>query len=100
MNIKRIAADKGQIKNIKVKNKTRRVPSGNLWMTAPVPELTKKLVDKGILKVKEGKWVPRSISSLIPLEIKNIILRYNSIIRGILNYYSFVDNKSRLSKVH
>lgn len=69
-------------------------------MTAPIPELTKKLVDKGILKVKEGKWVPRSISSLIPLGIKNIILRYNSIIRGILNYYSFVDNKSRLSKVH
>ena len=69
-------------------------------MTAPVPELIKKLVDKGILKVREGKWVPRSISSLIPLEIKNIILRYNSIIRGILNYYSFVDNRSRLSKIH
>ena len=69
-------------------------------MTAPVPELIKKLVEKGILKVRDGKWVPRSISSLIPLEIKNIILRYNLIIRGILNYYSFVDNRSRLSKIH
>ena len=69
-------------------------------MTAPVPELIKKLVEKGILKAREGKWVPRSISSLIPLEIKNIILRYNLIIRGILNYYSFVDNRARLSKIH
>ena len=69
-------------------------------MTAPIPELIKKLVEKGILKIREGKWVPRSISSLIPMEIKSIILRYNSTIGGILNYYSFVVNKSRLSKIH
>lgn len=35
----------------------------------------------------------------IPLEDGDIILRFNSIISGILNYYSFVDNRQRLTKL-
>lgn len=29
-----------------------------------------------------------------------MIKRYNSIIRGFINYYSFADNRPRLCKIH
>jgi len=35
----------------------------------------------------------------VPLQDSDIILRFNTIIRGILNYYSFVDNRQRLTKL-
>ena len=40
-----------------------------------------------------------SVPKFIPLNEGDIILRFNTIIRGILNYYSFVDNRGSLAKI-
>nr|QIJ45981.1 hypothetical protein [Calonectria ilicicola] len=93
--IKRMASSIG---DMKVKN-DRKLPSGNLLMNAPIPKLVNKMVDKGFLTIKNGKWKPKSIATFIPLEDSDIILRFNTIIRGILNYYSFVDNRQKLTKL-
>lgn len=99
--IKRIASNLGQNKVIKTKlGDRRRTPAGGLWMTAPIPEIVEKLKNKGFLVRDSVKWRPTSISSLLPLESTEIIKRYNSIVRGILNYYSFSDNRPRLMKIH
>lgn len=93
--IKRLVSNKGEVKV----NKGKKIPTGNLLMSAPVPKLVDKAVDKGLLKIKNGRWTPLPMKMLIPLEDSDIILRFNTIIRGILNYYSFVDNRQRLSKL-
>jgi len=41
---------------------------------------------------KGGELVPNAISKWIFLDHRSIILKYNSIVNGLLNYYSFVDN--------
>lgn len=68
-------------------------------MTAPIPKLVKKTIENGLLTIKNEKWKPISVPKFLPLEDSDIILRYNTIIRGILNYYSFADNIKRLSKI-
>ncbi len=59
-------------------------------------------VRKMILKLKEGSFIEKNNTpkpkfqwySLMPEEI---VKNYNSVLRGILNYYSFVDNYSSLA---
>jgi group II intron reverse transcriptase/maturase len=64
---------------------------------APIPKLLKKLCENGFCKKnKEGIYVPTAVRRVINLNHADILSYYNSIIRGILNYYSFVDNYTRL----
>lgn len=77
----------------------RRIATGNIWMTAPILELVSKLEDREFLKCTRGRWSPKSISKFTLIPITDIILRYNSIVNGIANYYSFVDNRRRLNKI-
>jgi len=96
--IKRIASDKGtQYANKGSKN--RRVATGNLWMSAPILELVKKLEEKGFVKCQGFRWNPKDIWKFAALPVRDLILRYNSIVNGITNYYSFVDNRKRLNKI-
>lgn len=58
----------------------------------------KKLEKAGFIKTyttAEGrtKIAPNAITKWIFLDHRSILLRYNAVIRGLLNYYSFVDNK-------
>jgi hypothetical protein len=48
--IKRIASNKGPTKCYTVKKERRRIPTGNVWMTAPILEMIKRLEDKKFLK--------------------------------------------------
>lgn len=66
-------------------------------MTAPMEILIQKLKDKGFLG--KEKFIPRPITKFITLPVPDIILRFNTIISGTLNYYSFSDNRSQLSKI-
>jgi hypothetical protein len=59
---------------------------------APYNRLKNKLVVKGFLTIKDGKWVINSITKWINYNHAEIIYRYNCIIRGLVNYYSCVDN--------
>jgi group II intron reverse transcriptase/maturase len=98
--IKRIASNTGPQKTYQYKGITKRIPTGGLWMTAAVPELIKRLIDKGFLKITNDRWKPVSIQRFLPLKPRDMILRYRSILNGIINYHSFVDNKPRLAKIY
>jgi len=60
----------------------------------PKELILEKLAAEGFLKdYKPGsRLITNAITKWIFLEHRTIIVRYNSIINGFLNYYSFVDN--------
>ena len=98
--IKKTAAKEAHNKVLKDKRGVnRRITSGNIWMTAPIPTIIGRLRNKGIVSSRTGSLRSRYIPKFLPLESTEIINRFNSIIRGYLNYYSFVDNRTRLSKI-
>lgn len=68
--------------------------SPQLW--APVGKLINKLHSKGFCDVK-GEPVPKT--PWVLLDDDQIVSIYGSILRGLLNYYSFVDNYAKLSWV-
>jgi hypothetical protein len=63
---------------------------------APVEKLLKRLESKGFCD-KQGK--PREKTGWIPLAPEQILRMYSAMLRGILNYYRFVDNFSALRKI-
>lgn len=99
--IKSMASNKFTlIKSKSGDNTKRRIPVGNLWMTAPILEIVKKLEGKDFISCKGGRWLPKSIGKFTALPVRDIIVRYLAILNGITNYYSFADNKPRLNKIH
>ncbi|KAF8414396.1 type II intron maturase-domain-containing protein [Tirmania nivea] len=79
--------------------------AGNIRMTAPMKILTKRLREKNFCKFapvgkKSSGMKPLGIPSFSPWPIKDIILRYRAILNGILNYYSFADNRGSLSYIY
>nr|YP_006073041.1 hypothetical protein NIHY_p44 [Nitella hyalina]AEH42863.1 hypothetical protein [Nitella hyalina] len=60
----------------------------------PKDEIVDRLAKAGFLKeyVPGGPIKVNAITKWIFLDHRSIIIKYNSIIRGLLNYYSFVDN--------
>lgn len=65
-----------------------------LW--APVPKLVSKLSSKGFCTM-QGHPIPKK--SWVLLDDDQIIQMYGSVLRGLLNYYSFVDNYAKLTRV-
>jgi len=49
--IKRLISNKGEVKVFKGK----KIPTGNLLMTAPIPKLVDKAIGKGLLTVRNGR---------------------------------------------
>jgi hypothetical protein len=69
-------------------------------MTAPIMGLAERLRTKGFLKGPSDLMKPASMPELIPLSVKDLILRFRTILSGFLNYYSFVDNREALGKIY
>lgn len=67
-----------------------RVNHARIYFQAPIGKIYEDLHKEGFTKDKRG--TPSAITKWIFLDHRSIILRYNSVIRGYLNYYSFVDN--------
>lgn len=60
----------------------------------------KKGNNKNIKNIKNPSQIkPTALRKLINLDHHDIIISYNGVIRGILNYFSFVDNKKSLGTV-
>ena len=76
----------------KVRGRNTRVTDA-LRLTAPLERITAKLKANGFLK--ENRPAPRFI--WMKNEKDEIILLYNSVYRGIMNYYRFVHNFNELS---
>lgn len=91
-----------KIKVIKDSKGTRKVRiTGRCVMHAPIKDIFEKATLNGFFKKKKGKFVPTKVGRLINLDHADIIKYYNSVIRGTLNYFSFVNNRKSLgSFVH
>lgn len=67
--------------------------------TAPIKDMFERFIEKGYaVKRKSNKKLARATSfrQITDQDNSAIVQRFNSIINGILNYYSFVDRKSDL----
>lgn len=102
---------------------TRSAATGRIKMYAPIQNLVEKLVETGFAKKvnkpslltyvinKQGrkkiKKIPSNKTKIVPcaktkwimLDELQMIIKYEYILRGILNYYSFVDNYSNLHQI-
>lgn len=76
---------------------SRKVRSTRLpVLKVPIHELFEKAMVKGFFKKKAGKFVPTKVGWLINLDHSDILGYYNSVLRRILNFYSFVNNRKSL----
>jgi hypothetical protein len=69
---------------------------GRIVLEAPVNEIVTKLVDQGFAVNAE---FPRGRSAWIHLDAEEILRRYTNIMRGLMEYYSIVDNKNMMHRV-
>lgn len=91
--------------------KSRVTP--RLSLHAPIKDMLTKLMKKGYFRtvftgknrknnknIKNNSQIkPAALRKLINLDHPDIIMSYNGVIRGILNYYSFVDNNKSLGTI-
>lgn len=71
-------------------------------MAAPINEIVSNLEKQGFIKRynnNPARAIPNAISKFIFLDHKSILLRYNAIINGYLNYYRPVDNYFKLNSI-
>nr|YP_001315141.1 putative reverse transcriptase and intron maturase [Chlorokybus atmophyticus]ABO15142.1 putative reverse transcriptase and intron maturase [Chlorokybus atmophyticus] len=75
--------------------------SPRLSFHAPIAKLIDRLQLRGYYRWSEtlNRAVPTALRSLVNLDHRTILLLYNSVIRGILNYYSFADNRKSLGSI-
>jgi group II intron reverse transcriptase/maturase len=74
----------------------RRVTGWLPTLNAPTPELVERLHRKGFC---DAEGYPTSQKRWLLLDADQIIRLYNSILRGLLNYYRSVDNFASLSRI-
>ena len=69
-------------------------------LIAPIKDLITKALELGYA-IKNARGLARATSNprLVSSEDKHIVTHFSSVIRGIVNYYSFVNNRSSLWKV-
>jgi group II intron reverse transcriptase/maturase len=68
---------------------------------APMKELFDKLKTQGFVKQNNAYgWVtPTALRRIVNMDHADIVGYYNSVVRGILNYYSFADNRKSVGSV-
>ena len=95
LNVKSGKDNKGN----KGKTKINRRPSyTSVIVEAPIDTLINKLVEQGYAW-KGYKPKPRAVTKWIFMKPEDIILRFNYVIRGILSYYSVVENRNQFSYI-
>jgi group II intron reverse transcriptase/maturase len=78
-----------EVKGRKVKSRVNRT---RIYFHMPTKVLIETLKNKGFIKVVNNRLVPNAITKWIFLDHRSILIRYNTIVNGLYNYYSFVDN--------
>jgi hypothetical protein len=75
--------------------------TSRIVLKAPIKSIFEKATLNGFFKMRHGKFIPTKVGRCINLDHQDILRYYNSIIRGVLNYYSFANNRKSLgSFVH
>jgi hypothetical protein len=75
------------------------IPASRLSLCIPVRRVIDKLANQGFCVIKDydqGKIIPKGKTAWINLSLYDIVLRYNAVLQGIANYYSFADNRPRM----
>jgi group II intron reverse transcriptase/maturase len=68
-------------------------------LKAPIKVLFEKATLNGFFKKRNNQFVPTYVGRCVNLDHEDILRYYNSVIRGILNYYSFVNNHKSLGSI-
>jgi group II intron reverse transcriptase/maturase len=68
-----------------------------ILLECPIDRIVKRLEDQGYVHKADGK--PKAVTKWIYMKPEEIILRYNAVIRGYLNYYSFANNRNMLQRI-
>lgn len=74
-------------------------PATKLALLIPIKLIVEKLAAQQFCIIKDyaqGQIKPMGKPSWINLELAEILRRYNSVLQGIINYYSFATNRARL----
>jgi group II intron reverse transcriptase/maturase len=75
--------------------------TSRIVLKAPIKSIFEKATSNGFFKKRHGEFVPTFVGRCINLDHQDILRYYNSVIRGVLNYYSFANNRKSLgSFVH
>jgi len=67
-----------------------RIP--RIRITFSMNDVLRKLVDKGLVRYKAGKFFPTSYKSILQYDIANIVSYNRAVFRGLANYYGFAHN--------
>lgn len=70
-----------------------------LRIEAPIKKILNRLTTAGFYKKKNDLFYPTRVGRIYNYDMPDILRYYNSIIRGLLNYYTFADNRSSLGMV-
>lgn len=79
-----------------------RIPASRLSLNIPFRRVIDRLANQGFCIVKDfdqGKITPLGKTTWHNLSLYDIVLRYNSVLQGLVNYYSFADNRPRLQLI-
>ena len=84
----------GKLGRVKMGSKFRgaamRIP--RIRITFSMNSVLQKLVDKGLVRYKTGKFFPTSFKSALQYDIVNIVLYNKAVFSGLSNYYGFAHN--------
>lgn len=84
----------GKIDRVKMNSKFRgastQIPRTRITFSMNV--LLRKLVDKGFVRYKAGKFFPTSYKPALQYDIANIVLYIKSVFLGLANYYGVAHN--------
>jgi len=67
-------------------------------LKAPVYDLFFKATKNGFFKKKYGKFIPTKVGWLINFDSFDVLIYYKSVIRDILHFYSFANNRKSLNR--
>jgi hypothetical protein len=88
------------VKHPKWKTSVKVRVTPKIGMHAPIQKLLKKLhANKFLKRNKLGIYKPTALRRMVNFDHADILGYYNSVSRGMLNYYSFVDNYSRFNSI-
>lgn len=75
--------------------------TARIALLSPIKKLIDKLVSRQFLKWNDNGTVliPTGLKRMVNLDHADIIAYYNAVIGGILNYYTFADNRSSLGSI-
>jgi group II intron reverse transcriptase/maturase len=96
----RICASKGFLKRRSANGRSTvaKTGVGAIHLKAPMKEIMSRLAEKGFCR--KGYWFPTAKRDWLVYDEWEIVERYNAVLRGVLNYYSFAYNRSKLQRVH